>query len=773
MREILNFNSGWLFHLGEAENADYKGYDDRAWRAVTLPHDWSVEHPFDITNSSGTGYLPGGIGWYRKHFVLPEDIGAKRVFVALNGVYSHSRVWINGNYLGSRAYGYSSFTYELTDYARSGENVLCVRAEHLHLADSRWFTGAGIYRDVTLAITDKVCFLPGAIYAHTADADDNHAELAVTAQAKDAEGLRVRLIDADGNECASYETASAECCDAKLRVSAPRRWSPDAPYLYTLHCEALSGGKVCDALDIPFGIRTAHFDADRGFILNGKPTVLKGVCVHHDGGALGAAVPSNVWKRRLCKLKAAGCNAIRFSHNPPDPKLLDLCDELGLLAIDEAFDEWEGCKNKWSRGHNVYPPIHEGYAHDFPEWHERDLRDMVVRDRNHPCVILWSIGNEVDYPNDPYVHPSFSTMTGNNDANKPEAERRYDSNKPDMSRLATVAKELADIVRKWDPSRPVSAALAFPELSVRLGIADALDVVGYNYKEHLYEADHAEYPARPILGSENSIDPSAWLAICGKPYIAGQFLWTGVDFLGEARGWPIRISQAGLLDIAGFEKLSYYRRRALWTEKLCAQLTVADSEDDPRITWEGNAGEMLRVSCFTNAETAQLFVNGNPLSEKRVPEDCEVIWELPFEKGELAAVCKRAGEALKTALISPDAPARLLLAPDAEALPADGQSVFQVEVCLVDDNGNAVASDDRFVTYQIMGQGEIIAIENGRPDDLTPFTERKRMTRQGRAIVYIRTAPKAGIIRLAAQRDDDICGEIMLTTYNTNPRLNP
>lgn len=766
MRETINLDRDWLFHLGEVEHADYKGYDDCAWRIVTLPHDWSVEHPFDRCHSSGTGYLPGGVGWYRKHFILPQGIECKRVFVTFGGVYAHGRVWINGNYLGMRAYGYSSFTHELTGFVRAGENVLCVRAEHLHLADSRWFTGAGIYRDVTLTITDNVCFPPHAMFARTISADKKSAVIQVTAEAVGAQSVRMLLVDARKKVCAEANVSGDGKFDASLTLSSPSLWSPETPYLYTLRCEAICEGETRDAVEIPFGIRMAQFDAARGFLLNGQFTPLKGVCVHHDGGALGAAVPINVWERRLRKLIGAGCNAIRFSHNPPDPKLLDLCDRMGLMAIDEAFDEWEGCKNKWSQGHNVYPPKHYGYSDDFPEWHERDLRDMVLRDRNHPCIILWSIGNEIDYPNDPYVHASFSSMTGNNDANKPEAERRYDANKPDMRRLVPVAKELAGIVREIDPSRPVSAALAFPELSVRLGVADALDVVGYNYKEHLYDADHALYPDRPLFGSENSISPAAWLALRGKPYASGQFLWTGVDFLGEAKGWPIRVSQAGLIDTAGFEKPSYYQRKALWTEKLCAALAVTGKDEQARFAWEGCAGETMRVTCLTNAETARLYCNGQLISEQEVPDEAEVVWDIPFEAGEIRAECTRGSDIVEASLRTPGAPSALLLTPNSDALPADGCSVFQVEVLLTDAQGNAVCTNDLPVAYQLVGPGTLLAIENGRPDDLTPFTERTRLTRNGRAIIYVRAGIRPGIIRLFAVRDDGISGDVLLTTMS-------
>ena len=499
----------WRFHLGDVSDAGFMGFDDSGWRAVTLPHDWAVEHPFDKCHASGTGYLPGGTAWYRKHFVLGEEAIGKRVRITFQGVYKHARVWVNSNYLGFHAYGYTSFTYDVTEFVRPGENVIAVRVEHNDVADSRWYTGSGITRHVELEICDPVCFAEYGIFVSTVSADAEQAVLRVQYETMGGTGARFLLQTPEGEPVAGGEGVG-EKGTVELTVTRPELWSPDHPALYVLGAQALDGDRLADADCARAGIRTFRFDADEGFFLNGENMKLKGVCVHHDAGCLGAAVPKNVWERRLRKFKAAGCNALRTAHNPPDPDLLDACDELGLLVMDEAFDEWEGTKNKWWQGHNVYPPKHFGYAEDFPQWHEADLTGMVKRDRNHPSIVLWSIGNEIDYPNDPYVTPLFKEALGNNDANKPAAERLYDPRKPDAGRLAKVAKELTAIVHGLDDTRPVTSALSFPELSNHTGYADALDAAGYNYREHFYEADHKTYPGRVILGSENSHDPRAW-----------------------------------------------------------------------------------------------------------------------------------------------------------------------------------------------------------------------------------------------------------------------
>lgn len=739
----------WRFHLGDVRDAGFMGFDDSGWRRVTLPHDWAVEHPFDKCYASGTGYLPGGTAWYRKHVAMDDSVQGKRVRLTFQGVYKHAQVWVNSNYLGRHAYGYTSFTYDISEFVRPGDNVIAVRVEHEEVADSRWYTGSGIDRHVDLEICDPVCFAQDGIFVSTVSVE-GPARLRVRYATLGAEQARFSLVDAAG-ACVAEVTAAGEQGEAELSAAAPRLWSPDQPYLYTLQCSAMLQGRVTETVPVPVGIRTFRFDPDAGFFLNGRPMKIKGVCVHHDAGCLGAAVPKSVWARRIRKFKAAGCNALRTAHNPPDPDLLDLCDEMGLMVMDEAFDEWEGVKNKWWQGHNVYPPKHFGYGEDFPEWHEKDLSGMVTRDRNHPCVILWSIGNEIDYPNDPYVTPLFHEVLGNNDANKPLAERIYDVRKPDAGRLAKVARELTAIVHRLDDTRPVTSALSFPELSNRTGYADALDAAGYNYREQFYEEDHARYPHRVILGSENSHDPRAWRAVRDHDYISAQFLWTGVDFLGECAGWPVRISQAGLLNLAGFEKPLYYQRKALWTDVPFVRLAVGDGEAarhgpwHDTFRWQGAPGGKKTVSCYTNAGEAELFLNGRSLGKKRIGDEdgCRALWTVDYEPGVLRAVVEGAEDQLFT----PDRAADIRIEMDQTVLPADGQAVAQAEITLVDQQGHP-ALDEEVLHCQPVGDWTVLGLENGRPDDLTPYSEPSRGTRDGRLIVYLRAGRTHGPVTL-------------------------
>lgn len=756
MGKINIINQNWKFHYGDVPEADYMGYDDRAWKDVTLPHDWSVEYPFDKCHASGTGYLPGGTAWYRKHFILPDDIKGRRVRITFDGVYKHSRVWINSNYLGGRAYGYAPFTFDISEFVRAGENVISVRVEHEQVADSRWFTGSGIYRDVSLEITEMSCFVKNGVFVTTKEVDEaGNALLNIEFSTTDCDETEFILEDKDSDTVATVGGKNSG--NVVLNVPCASLWSPDSPYMYNLICHAFSDGKITDVITIPVGIRTIRFDADKGFFLNGKNMKLKGVCVHHDAGALGAAVPPAVWERRIRKLRDAGCNALRTAHNPPSATLLDLCDRMGLLVMDEAFDEWEGTKNKWWQGHNVYPPKKYGYAEDFPMWHKADLEAMVLRDRNHPSIILWSIGNEIDYPNDPYVTPLFDEVLGNNDNGKPKEERRYDDKKPDASRLTTIAKELVDIVHNVDVSRPVLSAMSFPELSTRTGFADVLDVSGYNYRERFYEEDHKRFPDRVIFGSENGHDPDAWHAVRDNDYICGQFLWTGIDFLGECVGWPYRISQAGMLDLCAYEKPLYYRRKAMWTDAPFVKIAVSKGEKEKTGVWTdkfvyaGEDGEKMQVSCYTNAEKAELFLNGASLGEKET-ENYRATWEISFTKGTLTAKVSGAEDSLTT----PGNAEIISILADKTEMKSDSQDIIQAEIALLDKNGNIAAADDKIIYYQITGDAQILGIENGKPDDLTPYSEKHRQTHYGRAIVYIRAGTTADAITLHAYTKDGL-----------------
>lgn len=773
-KKVLEINQGWKFHYGECEEAFYKGWDDSNFVEVSLPHDWSVTMPFERINSSGTGYLSGGIGWYRLHFKLSKEYQGKHILLNFDGIYKNSQVWINSYNLGKHPNGYTPVRFDITEFVSfSEENVIAVKVVHNDLADSRWFTGSGIVRTATIEIEEMVHPKKDGIYLYTTAIGEGGAEFTIHHEAvNDTESVKevtASFLLFDDKELVwtkdtSFVLSAKEEKSMTLdgTITGAKLWSVEHPNRYRLRVVYSCAGEeyICEEQSI--GLRTAVFDADKGFFLNGEELKLKGVCVHHDAGALGAAVTPEVWRRRLLTLKECGCNAIRCSHNPHMPALYELCDELGFLMMDEAFDEWECPKNKWSTGHNVYPPKHQGYAEDFPEWHERDLRAMVRRDRKHPSVIMWSIGNEIDYPNDPYCHPSFETMTGNNDANKPKAERLYDPNKPNAERMIKIARELSAIVKDEDLSRPVTMALAFPELSAKLGVFEALDVAGYNYKEHLYEEDHKTYCKTPITGSENGHGYKAWLAVKENPYMSGQFLWTGIDYLGEAHGWPIHGAAAGLIDLAGFKKHRFFARKSYWCDTPVLELVtrIAENIENEWLACEKNWNyedqEEVLVKVFSNLPEVALYLNGKEIArQKGYNGDGSYQFIVTYEAGELLAVgLDESGKELLRQSIHTTKRASFVKVALWEN-EADEQNrknmgyLYQIGLKLYDKEKHEVVWDDHMVQVTVSGAGKLKGLENGNLADNTPYFSSSRKTYRGNLLVYVERCNE-GSIRIEA-----------------------
>ncbi|MCM1184203.1 MAG: DUF4982 domain-containing protein [Roseburia sp.] len=770
-----------LFHLGDVPDAWQAWVPDDDWTHVRIPHDWSVTLPFSKEYSSGTGYLAGGIGWYRLHIAPDDAWRGKRILIRFDGIYKNSRVWCNSTYLGERPNGYISFSYDITDCFRfDADNILCVCVDRRELSDSRWFTGCGITRKVTLTISEQIRPIPDGIFFHTPKVSAVEASYTVENELVNHTDSDVmvtltnRLFSADGS--IADQVSSQVYIPAGQAVSAanngtldnPLLWCPENPVLYTLETAISDGQSSYVVHRTNVGIRSIAFDADKGFFLNEKPYLLKGVCVHHDAGCLGAAVPPAVWHRRLTKLKRMGCNAIRMSHNPHMPELYALCDRLGFFVMDEAFDEWEGPKNKWWQGHNVYPPRNQGYYVHFPVWHERDLKDMIRRDRNHPSVILWSIGNEIDYPNDPYCHPSFAAMTGNNDADKPESERLYNPGRPNAERLAALSRRLYTLAKEADTTHPVTLAAAFPELSAKIGFIDPLDVVGFNYKEHLYAEHHQRFPDKPFLGSENGHSLQAWRAVTDNDYISGQFLWTGIDYLGEAHGWPVHGSGAGLLTLAGFEKSGYYRRQSFWSDQpVIHLLTLRESESrtsawgetfDDAIScefapasecWNYCSGERVVVKCYTNLDSVEILLNERSLGifHKDPDKDC-ILLTTDFEAGVLRAQAVAEPETKEAAenrpmvshtLYTTGCACQMQIAEydcDMTNIDSSPQKLHQLEITLLDSNGRRVYSDASLL-HVTVENGTLLGIENGDLSDVTEYASNSRRAYHGQLMLYV------------------------------------
>jgi len=730
MREAL-FVDNWKFQKGDNAGASSRGFDDSSWRKLDLPHDWSVEEAFDPNLAACTAFLPCGVAWYRKTFTLPADAVGKSVRVRFDGVMNHSTVYCNGKIVGGRPYGYSSFTCDLSSMVRFDQaNVIAVRVDHSQYADSRWYAGSGIYRDVFLIVTDKVHVDTDGTFlsVQRVSADSARMQVQTTVRNDDlrdsAMELVTSILDDNGRILATTTQSAAipsmgdRVFDSVLELSHPALWSVDRPNMYRALAQVKREGQIVDEYVTPFGVRTFAFDPEKGFLLNGVRMKLKGVCLHHDAGVLGAAVPIEVWGRRLRLLKEAGCNAIRTSHNPPSPAFLDLCDRMGFVVMDEAFDEWSRGKKKWIEGHDVGKPGFDGYHTDFAAWSDTDIRDMVKRDRDHPSIIMWSIGNEIDYTGDPYP--------------------------PNCIELPPIARRLIADVKDLDRTRPVTAACAFPGTNLYKGL---LDIEGYNYMEKRYASDHAAHPDRVIFGSENSHRPDTWEAVANNEFIAGQFLWTGVDYMGEAAPWPSHGSPSGLLNTAGFPKNNYYYRQTLWVDRPVVHLSTTDWRPTTR-GWTGTRPDEPTVYCLTNCDGVELFHDGKSLGVRSHQPWQVLTWPFKFTGGELTAVGRRGGESVTFTLKKSGAAAKLVAIPDVTSLQADGRSVAQIEVDVTDERGTRVFLGTNEISCSITGPGKILGIDNGDLRDNSDLSAKKRKTHDGRVMVYVQALREAGSIQI-------------------------
>ena len=758
------FNDGWTFVLGDVEDASSQDFDDSRWSRVQLPHDWSVKGTLSPDNASCTGYLPAGIGWYRKHFNAGR-IPQGKVYIYFEGVYNRSSVYLNGHLLGERPSGYASFLYDLTPYLnRQGDNVIAVKVDHSKKADSRFYTGSGIYRNVWLVTSGETHFALWGVGYALRSMTDKQAVLTVDTEVEGALSSSVRLDlslkDADGNVVSRGSAKAQQKQKVDIKVPSPHRWDIDDPYLYTLEVTLVSGKEVLDKTEVNVGLRTLEFNANTGFALNGRNHKIKGVCLHHDAGVLGAVVPEEVWERRLLNLKAIGTNAIRTAHNPQTPVFYDLCDRLGLLVMDEAFDEWEYNKKKWVQGWNVGTPSMDGTADFFNEWGERDVTDMVRRDRNHPSVFLWSIGNEVDYPNDPYSHP---ILDGDGFEFNQPLSGGYKPDAPDAMRIGMIAKRLAARVREVDTSRPVTGALAGIVMSNQTEYPEVVDVVGYNYTEGRYLQDHETYPDRIIYGSENSLGYDSWKAARDNDFIFGQFIWTGIDYIGESRAWPSRGFYSGIFDLAGNPKPRARMRAAMWSEEpVCyigtypkpqaipGRRALMGDREDAWDTWNYEDGQMIRVVCYTNAAKARLLLNGEEVGAMTPFNDETGIigWDVPYKAGVLKAEGYDAsGKKVSEYTINTSyRPAALMAEADREDLDAGG--VVHVSVEIIDDNGNIVALGDNEITCTIEGPGQLLGLESANNTDMGNWNDNVQRAYRGHLLAYIKTDGNPGKIKV-------------------------
>lgn len=749
-RIITSFDPAWRFLKGDAPGAEAASFDDSAWRTLNVPHDWSIEGPFDRNNPTGRGggYLPAGIGWYRRHFFLPATYAQRQVTIEFDGVMANSDVWINGFHLGKRPYGYVSFRYALTGHLKFGNNqpnVLAVRVDDAAQPASRWYTGAGIYRHVRLVVTDAVHLDLGTTFITTPLVTETRAVAHVQAVVENQSdtprnvALQITLVHPNGHALQTVETKpqtvpahGAADFGQDIAITNPQRWNLDQPSLYRAVTRVRSGNAIVDDETTPFGIREFHFDAATGFWLNSKNLKIQGVCLHEDAGGLGAAVPLGVWERRFALLKQVGVNAIRTSHNPPAPEFLDLADRMGLLVMEETFDAWTVGKGGADYGYQRY----------FKEWGEADTRDTVRRDRNHPSIVIYSVGNEIrDNLNSP---TGFATFT---------AQR--------------------DLIHRLDPTRPVTMAVFRPNQSrvYTSGFAELMDVVGQNYREQELVAAHEARPERKIIGTENGHDRAAWLALRDHPFYAGQFLWTGFDYLGESV-WPEVVNGSGLFDRTGAPYPRAYERQSWWSAQPTVHIAhrvappAAPIVDPGYETKPQRRGPTLasdwtpqntkphneNVEVYSNCEAVELLLNGKSLGTQPLPTDASPrLWSVPFEPGTLEAVGRKGGLVVAThQLRTAGPPAKIILTADRATLAPAWDEVSYVTANITDKDGVPCPRADDLITFKLTGPGAIAAVDNGDCASHEPFQATARHAYMGQCVAILKATPGAGPLTLIA-----------------------
>ena len=770
-----SFDDGWSFAKGDFAGAQAPQFTGGVWSPVIIPHDWSIAGPFSETEPCGSegAYLPTGIGWYRKSFPLPHGDVERRILLQFDGVYQCSDVWINGQHLGTRPYGFTTFFYDLTPHLHFGSepNVVAVRVDNSHQPNLRWYSGSGINRHTWLINTGPVYIEQWGTGVTTPQITAQNATVEVSTRVRNTLThpalctLSSAVLDQSGVTVQSMETEAEIPAGGdhvfvqRIVVSQPRLWSTATPTLYSVRQVLRHDNADADATSTPFGIRSIQFDADKGFLLNGERVKLNGVCLHDDGGAVGTAVPQRIWERRFALLKEMGCNAIRASHNPHTPEFFDLCDRMGFLVMAEAFDEWREPKSQTPQ---------YGYHRYFDEWAARDLADMIARDRNHPSIVIWSAGNEVP---DQDVSQGVETLRG-----------------------------LMKILHTNDPTRMVTVAcdqiVAEPNAALPQFLAE-LDVVGYNYvgrwrdrREKYYSIDRNDFPQRRFIGTENGAMPSfipgsSATASVFRPasnqrieveqlqrftqvydYVCGDFMWTGVDYLGEAH-WPSKASRSGVIDTCGFAKDGFYFYKSLWTKDPVLHLS-------PHWNWAGSEGQIIPVICFTNCDTVELFLNGNSLgvqgylfpemgmegrysnfpARTRVTQttgDLHLAWYVPFQPGTLKAVGTKDGQVVLTVdQITTGAPATLRLTADRTRIDTRWDDLSHVAVEIVDSQGRVVPTADTEVVFALTGPGRILGLDNGQADSHESYQSDRRKAFAGRALVLVQSSGRPGQMQLTA-----------------------
>ena len=793
-REKICFNDNWSFSLSDNPKASETDFDDKDWRVLNLPHDWAIEGDFSKDNPSGTGggALPGGTGWYRKTFVPGNEDSDKIIRIDFDGIYMNSEVFINGQSLGKRPYGYISFGYDITPYLKWNEkNVIAVRVDNSEQPNSRWYSGCGIYRNVWLTKTNPVHVDEWGTYVTTSEISNNNATLNIVTtvqnSGKNNETVTLKSIlnDMDGSIVAETESSVSVVAGQKsdinhtLNISSPKLWDIENPYLYSLVTEIIKDDKCIDRYTTTTGIRDFRFDAEKGFILNGKQTKINGVCMHHDLGCLGAAVNTRAIERQLEILKEMGCNGIRCSHNPPAPELLDLCDKMGFIVMDEAFDMWR--KKKTSHD----------YARYFNEWHEKDLRDFILRDRNHPSIFVWSIGNEVLEQWSDAKADTLSLEEANLILNFGHSADML-AKDGEMSVNSLLTKKLADFVRELDPTRPITAGCNEPNPGNHLFKSGALDIIGYNYHNVNIPDVPKNFPGKPFIITESNsalmtrgyyrmpsnemfIWPERWdkpfydesfscssYENCHVPwgntheesiklvrnndFISGQYVWTGFDYIGEPTpyGWPARSSYFGIVDLAGFPKDVYYLYQAEWTNKQVLHLFPH---------WNWTEGQEIDMWCYyNNADEVELFINGESQGIRNKDENnLHVVWRVKFVPGTVKVVARKGGNIIAEKEIhTAGDPYKIRLTPDRDIITADGKDLSFITVEVLDKDNNLCPLSENLINFEVKGNAFIAGVDNGCQTSMERFKDNKRKAFNGKCLVVLQNNGEIGTATLTA-----------------------
>ncbi len=804
-REI-DFNFDWKFTLVEDTALPTTiPLQDTAWRDVRLPHDWSVELDFDQSLEGATGYLPGGVGIYQKHFATPSKGEDKTSYILFDGVYNNATFWLNGKLLGENPYGYSPVYFDLSKYLKKdgSQNVLTVHVDHSRYGDGRWYTGSGIYRNVKLVTVDKLHIPIWGTFVTTPTITKEQGEVDIQIEVKNDTKdrrsfvLSTQIIDNEGHVVASTDDKERlkgerkETYSQSLKVQNPKLWDITDPNMYKAVTSVIYDDKTVDQYETPFGFRTIRFEAKKGFFLNGKSTLMKGVSLHHDGGLVGAAVPEGVWRRRLENLQAAGVNAIRTTHNPFSQEFLDLCDEMGFLVQNEFFDEFDYAKDKRLNYHDRHDDyITRGYVEHFQKWAKSDLKRTMLRDRNHPSVVQWSIGNEIEWT---YVHYRYVTgfWTDPNDATKvdgsfwgappkftpEEMKKRYDASPKGEHILADTAVKLNAWVKELDTTRPTTANLILPQVSHVSGYADAVDQVGYSYRNSVIPWAQTYFPNKQVTINENPGTWDDWKQVLNYPGVFSQFMWTGIDYIGEYHNkWPEKSGWGDILDLAGFEVQGWNYFKSVFINKPHISLGTLPLKDsgfevdelsglavakgngsyrwrDSNMHWNYKKGDSVLVEVASNHSIVELFLNGESLGSRSMSESPDRLfrWVVPYNAGTLTARAGFDGQEIEATFETAGKATGFTFTSDKSVLQADAYDVAHLVVQLHDKEGRIVKTQNAHVTFEFAGNGRWLGVDNGASANVQNFQSNHLDTAKGRALVIVQSTKQAGLIKVVAK----------------------